>query len=639
MLNPPRRLRTFLWTGVATLLLSTLLPAGAWAQQTPPPELEILGAEFDHATGTLHLQLRADGARDRAIDGLTVLVDDVPRSVVPTDAEGDAPRSVLLAIDVSGSMEGAPISSASQAAASLIQKLADGDSVGVLTFSNAPAVLVPPTSDHALSLGVLPGLAAFGDTALHDAVLLGLQTVQSTDADQPVLVLLSDGEESGVSSATQAEVLNAVSASGVEVFTFALGATADVEFLRLVADASGGTAYEVPDETSLSALFESLGGRLGATLEMSVRAPGLSSTHVVEVRGRIGEDVVRASLTLEVPPASLVIGLPSEAATGEPVELTLDGVPADATLTATLDGERSKGVTLAAGRVLLDPWEIDPGPRILRIEARQSGAVVAEGARALTIAELLPVISVSPASEGSRTFTASLRWQGALAPALVAMVDGAEVARSQDGALTVTPAEDALTLTFIAQAADGVTLVSQPVVVPEATAAGSSAVLLLLGVLLLALLAGGWWLLRRRRQQPAQPVFRPGPVRVTSTRPRPASDPGAERVSAASSTARLVVSDERGEARIVAVGPRPLTVGSAANCDVVLDGGGVRAQHARVSLTPLGALNIHGLGTKSARPYENDLIDQWLTLRPGEEIRIGQWLLRLDNPASHEEAS
>lgn len=639
MFNPPSRLRRFLWSAVATLLVATLLPAGAWAQQEPAPELEVLGAEFDHVSGVLHLQLRADGTRDQAIEGLTVLVDDVPRSVVPAGTEGDAPRTVLLAIDVSGSMEGAPIGAAAQAGASLVEKLAEGDAIGVLTFSSSPSVLVEPTTNHSAAFNALSGLVALGDTALHDALLLAVETVQATEVERPVIVLLSDGEESGVSAATEPEVLAAISASGVEVFTFALGATADAEFLRLVADASGGTAYEVPDETSLSALFEALGGRLGATLEMTVRAPGLSATHDIEVRGRIADQVVTASYTLDVPPAELAIGLPGETSEGAPIELTLEGVPADSTLVAMLDGEPSTGVTLADGRVLLDPWEIDPGARILRIEARQSGTVVAEGARALSIPELTPVITVEPAAEGERSFTASLRWQGAVAPALVAMVDGAEVARSLDGTLTVTPADDAVTLTFLAQSSDGTTLASEPVSVPEA-AVGGSAVLLVLAVLLLALLGGGWWAMRRRRgKADAQPVFRPTPVRVSSARPRAVPESSIDRSSPSSPSARLVVSGGRGDARIVAVGPRPLTIGSAANCDVVIEGDGVRGQHARLSLTPLGALNIHGLGTKSARPYENDLIDQWLTLRPGEEIHIGQWSLRLEDSASHEEAS
>ncbi len=639
-LSIARRIR-FLLCVSAVMALVALAPSSGRAQQGPPTaDLEVLSAEYDHATGTLNLQLRADGARDHAVENLTVLVDSVPRTIEPMAESAGKVPAVLLAIDVSGSMQGVPIASAQEAAASLVGQLASGDSAGLLTFANAATVRQAPTPDHSLVTAQLPQLLAAGETALNDAVLLGLQTLESTTADRKALVLLSDGAESGASAATESDVLAAVRASDVEVFTFALGAEADPAFLRSLADASGGVAYEVSDEASLASFFTALGGRLGATLEMSVRAAGLAATHTIEVRGRVGGQIVSTSFTLEVPPAELTIGLPGDGTSEEPIELTLEGVPVDSTLSANLVGASAAAVTLSRTRVLIDPWGVEAGPTRLSIEARQGSELVAQGDRALVIPELAPILQVGPAAEGERAFTASMRWQGAVAPMLVATADGVEVARSEEGSLTVTVPDEAATLTFTVLGDDGETLASEVMDVPPVVQS-SAAPLVWLAVLLLGLAVAGGWYFRRRRQPPPQPVIRPRALSPLG--PQPEAGPGVSRPSLDRSapSARLVLTDAHGGARIVAVGPRPLTLGSSPRCDVVLDAADIRPEHARLSLTAAGALSIHGLGSKSSRPYEGDIAEQWLTLQPGEEIQIGPWSVRLDlgRPSTHEEAS
>ena len=623
-------------------LLLALIPSAGDAQQAQPSTagLEVLSAEYDHGTGALSLQLRADGTRDYALENLTVLVDSVPRTIQPVDDRVENVPVVLLAIDVSGSMVGEPIGSATAAAASLVRQLAEGDSVGLLTFANQAAVWQAPTPDHAAVLSQFPQLVAAGETALYDGVLLGLETLNSSSGDRKALVLLSDGAESGSSAATEEQVLAAVGSSGIEVFTFALGADADPAFLRALAEASGGEAYEVPDEASLEAFFTALGGRLGATLALTVAAPGLADTHQIEVRGRVDGRVVSTSFTLEVPPVDLVIGLPSAVAAGEPIELSLEGVPADSTLSASIDAGPMSALTLSRNRVLIDPWEVEAGSSLLTIEARQGSTLVAQGARALIIPELAPVLQVVPAAEGDRAFTASVRWQGATPPLLVAMADGVELARSSEGALTATAPSEATTLTFMATGPNGETLAAEDVAVPVVAESGPSPLLLAVPLAVLAL-AGGWFVRRRRSRPKPQPVLRPRAIRPLSVEPPAARSADRGAPERPMPSAQLVLTDMQGGTRTASVGPRPITLGSARTCDLVIEGPNIRPQHARLSLTPAGLLSIHGLAPDSARPYEGDIGEQWLTLQPGEELQVGAWSVRLevDPPSIQEEAS
>lgn len=628
MARNTRRLR---WaTLAATLML--VLPLGATtvgAQTGPQPALEVLGAEYDYATSELRLGLRAGGSRDQSVQNLTILIDNVPRTAPAMPAGEDVVPAVLLVIDVSGSMEGAPIASAAAAASALVSKLAAGDTVGLVTFANQPSLPAPLTSDHGAVQAQIAGLFASGETALHDAVILGLDVLGAHESDRRVIVLLSDGEESGVSAADADEVRRRVDGSGVEVYSFALGAGADSAFLADVSARSGGAMWEVADDAALADLFATLGGRLGASSDIVVRAPGLTpGRHAVEVRARIDGVPTVATYDLEVPPPAILLTEQPHEAAGNPIEFALAGVPEGASLRVQL-GDHPLAVTPGARVIAVDPWAYDPGDYVLRVRAELSGVTVAFAEKALRVPELDPALRVTRSDAG--TLEATLRWQGPSAPALVALAGGEEIGRSTEGTLSVTPPATAEGVEFRVLGEAGEVLATESVALTPAEGGSALASLLALAAVLGIAGGGGAWFLRRRKA-PAEPQFRPTRRPIATAAPAP-------REAARESAAKVVVTSGTGEARTVAIGLRPVTLGAHESCDIAIDGPGIRPQHARVALTRSGELRVHGLAGGTARPYQGSADEQWLTLQPGDEIAIGSWSVRFCEVAPQEEAA
>ncbi len=108
--------------------------------------------------------------------------------------------NLCVVLDRSGSMEGAKIEKARQAAAMAVDKLAADDIFSLVTYDNETDLLIPPERiggrDHREELKarihrIQPG----GSTALHAGVVLGAQQVRHFFEKERVnrVLLLSDG--------------------------------------------------------------------------------------------------------------------------------------------------------------------------------------------------------------------------------------------------------------------------------------------------------------------------------------------------------------------------------------------------------------------------------------------------------------
>lgn len=201
---------------------------------------------------------------------------------------------VMLAIDVSRSMTATDVSpnrmeSAIAAARDFIADVPDGFRLGLVAFDDAARVLATPTLEHRVvdgALGrLLPGngtAAGDGITAALDAIATVIDPASATeDGDDfaATIVLLSDGATTvGLDPATAAEA--AVDA-GVPVTTIAYGTAdgtveiegeivpvpADPVAMEYIADTTGGQFFEAASASELRAVYESIQGRVGFTVE------------------------------------------------------------------------------------------------------------------------------------------------------------------------------------------------------------------------------------------------------------------------------------------------------------------------------------------------------------------------------------
>jgi Ca-activated chloride channel family protein len=252
------------------------------------------------------------GGRDRArlggvwftIAGVAVLGIAVagPAASVPVSR---ASGTVILAMDVSGSMAATDVTpsrlaAAKQAALSFVKVQPDSVDVGVVAFQQGGLEAALPTADHATAAAAVRRLKAGGGTSLGDAILASLSAIThktvaiGRDGSAPnigywpsaTIVLFSDGQdEAGATGGSGTDAGAAAAASvaekaGVHIDTVgvgtAAGSTVDVDgyhlftalnvaTLKSISQATGGTYHPASDASELDGIASSIDLRLTVT--------------------------------------------------------------------------------------------------------------------------------------------------------------------------------------------------------------------------------------------------------------------------------------------------------------------------------------------------------------------------------------
>jgi Ca-activated chloride channel homolog len=180
--------------------------------------------------------------------------------------------TVIVVLDVSGSMQGDKIRTATEATASFLKRLHPDDRVAVITFNQNVMTLAPPSrvGDVVEQLsGQVSTLIAEGNTALYSAVCQAATMIQEQQAadleanEQRLygVVLLSDGDDTvGRPSENQmfATCLPAnAEADSFKFFPIAFGDDANAVLLKRITDATGGSLFTA-DPTSIERIYQSI---------------------------------------------------------------------------------------------------------------------------------------------------------------------------------------------------------------------------------------------------------------------------------------------------------------------------------------------------------------------------------------------
>ena len=184
-------------------------------------------------------------------------------SVVSGSKQQRKQFGVVLAIDASNSMHGAPIRAAYVAARAFAARRNPDQPVAIVTFNSEVRVLLPFTTDwraidHALRQE--PHLSE--GTRIYDAMSRALTLLREAHIEAGSIVLLSDGADVG-SRFAAASVDRKVAAAHVRVFSVGLASPAfDPKALAALASATGGSYSQARTADSLTPIFDRLGYRL-----------------------------------------------------------------------------------------------------------------------------------------------------------------------------------------------------------------------------------------------------------------------------------------------------------------------------------------------------------------------------------------
>jgi Ca-activated chloride channel homolog len=171
------------------------------------------------------------------------------------------PVNVAFVIDRSGSMQGARIAQAREAAAAAIRRLDKNDIASVVVFDDKIDILVQaqPVEDHAAFIDRIRQVTARGSTAIHGGVIEGAAQVRHNLEARRLnrVVLLSDGQANVGPRRPEefAKLGRELLQQGISVSTIGVGMQYNEDLMLQLARASDGNHTFVGESTDLIQVF------------------------------------------------------------------------------------------------------------------------------------------------------------------------------------------------------------------------------------------------------------------------------------------------------------------------------------------------------------------------------------------------
>lgn len=210
----------------------------------------------------------------------------------------DAPLDLVLAIDISGSMERA-LPEVRAAVKQLLAKLRPGDAVTLVGFNDTMFLLAEREKDQRAREAAVDLLTSWGGTALYDATVRSLDLV-SREWGRKGVVIFSDGDDRN--SLTQRETAMArVQSSDAMLYTIGFGGGATVPQLRRslesYAHSTGGRAFFPRHSRELDGVFDDIVAELANQYVLSYSSTNLKQDNTwrnIKVQVRNSRYEVRA---------------------------------------------------------------------------------------------------------------------------------------------------------------------------------------------------------------------------------------------------------------------------------------------------------------------------------------------------------
>jgi VWFA-related protein len=348
-----------------------------------PVNIEIMAVE--EQPGSMILTVSAVDENGQPFPGLdpsnfNAWINDTPLIVKELHTETDRePASVLLLVDVSGSMAGERIQQAQLAINEFIGVLEPNDQVALMTFSSGVNLVQDFTSDHGALQAAVANFQLTNDTALYDGVIEAAAKMSQTQGGRKLIVLLSDGQANIGLEKRDASIAAARDA-GIGFVSVGLGAGTDRQYLGELSKASGGALIEAATPPELRQAFTNLAFAIRSqyTLVTEVprsidrTVPGTLKVHVIHRADSAFAERSLDSLAGAVPPpfTMAIDGItPGEKHNGqveliptvqEGIEVAKVDYYLDDQLVSTAEG---------LGNYTLDASQLENGSHVLKVVA------------------------------------------------------------------------------------------------------------------------------------------------------------------------------------------------------------------------------------------------------------------------------
>jgi len=238
-------------------------------QQKPTNEIDSNGPVITN-TDLITFTVTVTDTYGRYVSGLgknafTVLDEKKPQEIT-FFSDDDAPVSVGVIFDVSGSMSGDKIKRSRDALSKFIQTSHNMDEYFLIAFNSRAQLLLDKTRDGNAVLDKLTFVQTRNNTALYDACYLGVEKVQRGAHPKRALLLISDGQDNN-SRYTFNELRRLLKESDVVLYGIGILSGSDAGsqmgmegqgILDELASVSGGKAFFPRSNAEMDDIFEQI---------------------------------------------------------------------------------------------------------------------------------------------------------------------------------------------------------------------------------------------------------------------------------------------------------------------------------------------------------------------------------------------
>lgn len=198
--------------------------------------------------------------------GAFTVLDEKKQQEITFFSDDDAPVSVGVIFDVSGSMSGDKIKRAREALSKFVQTSHNSDEYFLIGFNSRAQLLLDRTRDGNAVLDKLTFVQTRNNTALYDACYLGVEKVQRGAHPKRALLLISDGQDNN-SRYTFNELRRLLKESDVTLYGIGILSGADAGsglgmegqgILDELASVSGGKAFFPRSNAEMDDIFEQI---------------------------------------------------------------------------------------------------------------------------------------------------------------------------------------------------------------------------------------------------------------------------------------------------------------------------------------------------------------------------------------------
>ncbi|SEF99904.1 von Willebrand factor type A domain-containing protein [Eubacterium ruminantium] len=171
--------------------------------------------------------------------------------LIKSDANSGINISIVM--DKSGSMRGNAISDAKTAAKDVVANMSGtGQRIGIVAYDSNATVSCPLTSSQDSLNAAIDGIYADGGTDIGDGLKAALDELEAAKGSGSI-ILMSDGQNGGSDDLVQ-EAIDRANNAGISIYAVAFG-DADQEYMRNIAESTGGKFILAADSASLSDIY------------------------------------------------------------------------------------------------------------------------------------------------------------------------------------------------------------------------------------------------------------------------------------------------------------------------------------------------------------------------------------------------